>query len=420
VVHEQAQPATGLASAADILIAIPTFNNEATIASVLKATRAALVQFPGQKALIAQFDGGSSDSTIERARTSLENEPAFLQISYPIHALHRFEASHHPVPEKTSACRTIFELADRIDAKACCIVGAESAGLTPDWIASLLQPVLDAGFDLVGPLYQRHKYDGLLVNGILYPLVRSLFGKRMRQPVGSDFGYSRALIRRCLDQEAWNAESARRDVDLWVSIQALQAGMNVCQAYLGPRRPARAATADVSSVLANLTGVACSEMERTAEQWQRIRGSSPIPSFGLRFDQEAEKSAVDVKPMLETFRIGYQNLHDIWGMVLPPAALLELKRMSRQSQDEFQYNDDFWARTVYDFALAHRLRKIGRDHLLGALTPIYMGWVASFILTVREMNFTQMEEEIEKLCMTFESQKPYLISRWRWPDRFMP
>jgi len=29
-------------------------------------------------------------------------------------------------------------------------------------------------------------------------------------------------------------------------------------------------------------------------------------------------------------------------------------------------------------------------------------------------------ERIERLCEVFEAEKPYLISRWRWPDRFAP
>jgi hypothetical protein len=26
----------------------------------------------------------------------------------------------------------------------------------------------------------------------------------------------------------------------------------------------------------------------------------------------------------------------------------------------------------------------------------------------------------ERLCVAFERQKAYLLSRWRWPDRFSP
>jgi len=27
---------------------------------------------------------------------------------------------------------------------------------------------------------------------------------------------------------------------------------------------------------------------------------------------------------------------------------------------------------------------------------------------------------LERLCTAFENGKPYLLSRWRWPDRFNP
>ena len=94
--------------------------------------------------------------------------------------------------------------------------------------------------------------------------------------------------------------------------------------------------------------------------------------------------------------------------------------MRRQAEHEFRFAGELWARTVYDFAVAHRLRLIGRDHLLRALTPLYMGWIASFILSVRESDDSQAENQIEQLSIAYESQKPYLISRWRWPDRFMP
>jgi glucosylglycerate synthase len=36
------------------------------------------------------------------------------------------------------------------------------------------------------------------------------------------------------------------------------------------------------------------------------------------------------------------------------------------------------------------------------------------------MDSGQAEDQIEELCMAYESEKPYLISRWRWPDRFTP
>ena len=413
-------PAIQEQGAADILIAILTFNNEETIGTVLHATRAALLQFPQRKVVIAHVDGGSSDSTTQRAKDSLAGESYFTQLSYPVYPVHRLEVSHHSVPGKDNAYRTIFSLAEQLSVDACCIVGGDAA-LTPDWIASLVHPIVDAGCDLAAPFYQRQKYDGLLVTGILYPLIRTLFGRRIRQPVGSDFGYSRSLIRRCLSLETWGDDAARRDIDLWVNVHAIQYDMKLCQVYLGARRRStKDGAADVTSILANLAGAMYLEMEQTAELWQRVRGASAIPTFGLRFDPESGGQPANAKPMIDAFRIGYENLQDIWGMVLPPATLLELKRMSRQPEQTFRFAAELWARIVYDFAIAHRLRFIGRDHLLRALTPLYMGWIASFILSIREADDSQVENQIEQLCIAYESQKPYLISRWRWPDRFMP
>jgi hypothetical protein len=30
------------------------------------------------------------------------------------------------------------------------------------------------------------------------------------------------------------------------------------------------------------------------------------------------------------------------------------------------------------------------------------------------------EQRLEQLARAYEDNKPYLVSRWRWPDRFNP
>jgi hypothetical protein len=84
--------------------------------------------------------------------------------------------------------------------------------------------------------------------------------------------------------------------------------------------------------------------------------------------------------------------------------------------------DALWARIVYDFILAYRLRTLHRGHLLGALTPLYLAWVASHLLLTSTTGAETMapEKHIEALAAAFEADKPYLVSRWRWPDRFNP
>jgi hypothetical protein len=126
----------------------------------------------------------------------------------------------------------------------------------------------------------------------------------------------------------------------------------------------------------------------------------------------------DIGPMLEAFQLAYANLQEIWSLVLPPKSLLGLKRISLTDAASFRMPDDLWARIVFDFLLAYRLRTINRGHLLGALIPLYLAWVAShFNITA---SGTDPERHIETVAATFEAEKPYLVSRWRWPDRFNP
>jgi hypothetical protein len=173
-------------------------------------------------------------------------------------------------------------------------------------------------------------------------------------------------------------------------------------------------------MLVQVIGALFREMDRNAAIWQKVRGSEKVPIFGEVTPVNAEPVTVDVQKMIDSYRLGFQNLQEIWALFLPPATLLELKKIARASAGAFTFPDEVWVKTVYDFALGYKLRVINRDHLLRALTPLYLGWVASFVLQMQDAGPEEVERRIEKLCLTYETSKPYLISRWRWPDKFNP
>src|SRR5262249_4302919 len=141
----------------------------------------------------------------------------------------------------------------------------------------------------------------------------------------------------------------------------------------------------------------------------RTRGSEAVALTGPEYEGETEHPEVDSSPMLESFRLGYQNLQDIWKVVLPPATLVELKRLASRGSEGFRMPDAVWARIVYDFILAHRSRVMDRAHLLRALTPLYLGWLASYVQQVQDTGQQQADQRIESLCVAFETQKAYLI-----------
>jgi len=82
--------------------------------------------------------------------------------------------------------------------------------------------------------------------------------------------------------------------------------------------------------------------------------------------------------------------------------------------------DGLWVKIVYDFMVAYHVRSVSRQHLIGAFVPLYLGWAASHVKQMAGLTDEQAGAQAGALATTFETQKSYLMSRWRWPDRFSP
>jgi hypothetical protein len=177
---------------------------------------------------------------------------------------------------------------------------------------------------------------------------------------------------------------------------------------------------NVSSLLAQILDPIFLDVERNAIYWQRMRAPASAPTLGEPVSADQDAGSVEVSRLVESFQLGNRDLQEIWSLVLPPATLFELRKLSRLPLDQFRMPDELWARIVYDFALAHRLRTISRDHLLKSVTPLYLAWVASYARALETNGEMLLEERLERLSVAYESSKSYLVSRWRWPDRFNP
>ena len=81
--------------------------------------------------------------------------------------------------------------------------------------------------------------------------------------------------------------------------------------------------------------------------------------------------------------------------------------------DEFRLPPPLWARVVSDFAVAYHERRLSRDHLLRALTPLYLGRVAAFIAEARATRLEKIPAIFETIDRAFEAEKEHLVARWR-------
>jgi glycosyltransferase involved in cell wall biosynthesis len=403
--------------AVDIVVGIPSYNNARTIGHVVSAASLGLAKYFGNyTSLIVNSDGGSTDNTREAVLSTRVEDSRLMLLSTPMAAVNRLSLPYHGIPGKGSSFRLIFQLAQRLGAKACAVVDSDLRSITPEWIDLLLAPVLSAGQDLVTPYYQRHKYDGTITNGIVYPLTRALYGLRVRQPIGGEFGLSARLIGRYLERDDWETDVARFGIDIWMTTIAIAEGFHVVQSFLGAKlHDAKDPGTDLSAMLKQVVGSVYSLMREYEPVWRGRSGSQETPIYGFKFDVGVEPIAVNVDRMIGSFRLGCDQLKELWQVALPADTLARIRaqgELSRTSPSKFHLDDELWARIVLDFAIAYSHSPLPASQLMSSFTPLYLGRVASFVLETEPLDARQVEEKIERLCQTFEELKPYLIERW--------
>jgi glycosyltransferase involved in cell wall biosynthesis len=409
-VHEQVERIGEV----DIVVGIPSFNNARTIGHVVRAVQAGLAKyFPEHRAVIVNSDGGSTDGTMDAVHnTSIADFNAIL-LHHRVAPVSKIVFPYSGIPGKGSAFRAIFEIATALNAKSCAVIDSDLRSITPEWIELLVKPVL-GGFDYVSPLYHRHKFDGTITNSIVYPLTRALYGKRVRQPIGGDFGFSGRMAEFYLTKDVWETDVARFGIDIWMTTTAIANGFKVTQSFLGAKiHDAKDPGTDLSNMLYQVVSATFELMETYSEVWMPIRGSEPVSAFGFEYTVGLEPVGVNTARMLEIFREGLRNLGEIWLDVLGAGDFAEVERLGKLGDDEFRFPLSLWTRAVYDYALAFHRKKLPVEHLIKSMTPLYIGKTASFILDARDMGQQEAEAEIEKLCIEFENSKDYLATSWK-------
>jgi glucosylglycerate synthase len=153
-------------------------------------------------------------------------------------------------------------------------------------------------------------------------------------------------------------------------------------------------------------------MEAHAPTWLPVTDSRKVPLFGFQYEVGVEPVNVNVERMVDLFHLGLTDLHDIWARMLSEDALEQLSSLRNVPLRDFRIPDSLWAQIIYDAALAHHRNVLPQEHLLKALTPLYLGKTASFVLDSQGLTSAEAEQLIETLCRTFEKQKDYLVARW--------
>ena len=398
----------------DILVGVPTLNNHDTIARVISAIRVGFVKyFPRDRAALINVDRGSNDGTPEIVKSAAVPDFRAFLASSPLRSMNTLTTTHGAMQGKGGALHVILAAAELLRAKACAIVSPDLESLTPEWIEALTRPIYREGFDFLAPIYQRHRFGGLLVSHILSPLVAAAYGCEIEEPLGGELAFSGRLASHYLSQDVWQLELMRSAPEIWMVTTALVGEYRLCQAFLGPKvHSANPANPDLPVTMQQVVGALFSCLEAHQSYWINHEGPRTVPSFGFQYDLDLPSIRVNRKRMQNMFLKGVQELASILEPALNPATLEQIREIARIDCEDCRYPDDLWVRTVYEFAGAFHRSVINRDHLLQALTPLYLGRINSFLIENHRSSADGARERIKKLRSEFESLKPYLAERW--------
>jgi glucosylglycerate synthase len=403
----------------DLLVGILSHNATNPIRQAMQVIEQSFQQnFMRQRVVIVLIDGPSKDNSGDGAQIGETEEATQKNVRLPgitsLRTVHRVTASFLTQPLPGVALRTILAVADLLRARACAVVTSNSTNLTADSIARLLTPAYREKFDYVAPLYRRHKFQGLLIRNLLYPMCRAVFGCPIREIYPSEWGFSASLASHCLNENVWHEDAIRARPEAWMAISAVTSDYRCCQTYLGDKTPVSGAPSpDIVEILRQTVGSLFWCLEKDQDVWLDLDRSKSASTLGPAQELTSEPTEMDRHRIFEMFRTGVTNLEPVLSSILAPETHAEIKSIVELEEGKFRFRPDLWVRTLYDFAASYHHAVINRDHLVQALAPLYRGMTHSFLAEHSDSSPAEIEAADEMLCSEFELQKPYLRERWK-------
>ncbi|MDR4509622.1 MAG: glycosyltransferase [Candidatus Brocadiaceae bacterium] len=390
----------------NILVGIPCYNNEDTISHVVSTVAEGLrTYFPDKKSALFVSDGGSTDNTREKAYTAPVPE-----------GFQRRVTIYRGMPGKGTSFRAVFELAMHLKADCCVVVDSDLRSITPEWIKLLAEPVMKGNAEFVAPYYIRHKNDGTITNNIIYPITRALYGLRMRQPIGGDFGFSGEMAVLYTKEDVWETDVAKFGIDIWMSTTAINAGIKVVQAQLGTKvHDAKDPSEHLAPMFRQVVSTLFYLMGKYESKWRNIKGSTPVDTLGEPKEMsKIEPVSVNFNKLEAELLEGFSHFDPLYKQIIEPENYNNLSKnvQKLKKTGKIMFPADLWAKILYDVAFTYQTWSRNKKKLIDIMVPLYFGRTAAYCHEVSGLDDEHAEKIVEDQAKIFESQKSYLVKKY--------
>lgn len=208
-----------------VIVGIPSYNEADSIAGVARAADQGLDllarEFGDLRALILNADNNSPDGTVH----------AFLETATS------WDKTAITTPGERGKGKNILAMiafAQAEQADCLLMLDGDLESAEPEWIVSLVRPVLLDTADFVTPEYERTLFDATITYHFAWPLLLSVFGRDIQQPIGGDFALGRRLLSH-VHQDATPSPAYLYGIDIYLTLTAVTLDLRIAAASLGSK-----------------------------------------------------------------------------------------------------------------------------------------------------------------------------------------
>jgi len=393
---------------AQLVVGIPSYRNIATVEKVVHTVAQGMdLHYRHLRPVLINTDGHSFDQTLDTAM----NTPVPSSVR-------RVGTRYHGLPGKGSAVRAILEIAARLGARACAIIEADVTSVTPEWIPTLVGPVISGEFDMIVPWYLFQRPLAGCNDLLIHPLLHVLYGVGLHTPMAGELAINGFLAGRLSDKDVWETDVARAGINVWITTTALLEGFKLGQVRLGKRMHHSASGALANKKFMQQVGTLFRLGYLYRRRWRKGSAFHAIPLHG-RWSYRARSSANSWPPVSPVLAIAQKEMNrhadDLWPAILLPENLTRVRKLFAQNTNDFP--PDLWARIVYDFFVVYNMGEGDPDRVIEALIPLYHARLAAFLEAGKHLDEDGRDALIAEQVAAFEDQRAYLLERY---DTYVP
>ncbi|MDJ0976053.1 MAG: glycosyltransferase [Planctomycetota bacterium] len=393
---QQTAEAVAALGKADLVIGIPSLNEADNVAFVVdQVDQGAREHYPDLRTVIVNVDNNSPDGTRE-AFEGAPGECGRIYISTP-----------EGIAGKGNNFYNLFRAAQALDARAVMAVDADLESIRPDWVQRIAGPVLEHDCDYVTPMYARNEYDGTITNHICYPLIHGLLGTDLRQPIGGDFGLSRAFVDHVMTQD-WLPTTREYGIDIFLTMNALLGGdFTVGQTYLGAKVHKPSAP-KLGPMFIQVITTLFTYLTEHWEAWSQRRVLEEPRAFGAGQGVDPQDLAVDFKAIRRKSLEAYAERRETIQRAMSAKTFDVVDAMMRAGR--VWIDTLCWTYVVYDMLYAFHEADV-KEEVVEALSPLFFARSACFIRNTIDFSHQESEESIRRQAREFRRSRRYLVDR---------